>query len=82
MGASSDNDPGKVKDLNKEIKKTGKEIKDSEKRISKAEKEIADNKREIPGNIENQNDARMKVSHQQAVVQQLEDKLERIKNFK
>jgi DNA repair exonuclease SbcCD ATPase subunit len=82
MGASSDNDPSRIKDINKQIKKTGREIKVSEKKISKAEKEISSNKREIPDNIEEQNDARMKVSQQQAVVQRLEDKLERIKNFK
>jgi hypothetical protein len=82
MGAASDNDPDRVKDINKQIKKTGKEIKESQKKISRAEKEIADNKREIPVTIENENDARMRVSQQQAVVQRIEDKLERIKNFK
>jgi hypothetical protein len=82
MGAYGESDPKRIKEINKQIKKTGREIKNSEKKISKAEKEIDSNKREIPDNIEQQNDARMRVSQQEAVVQRLEDKLERVKDLK
>lgn len=86
MGAT---DPDEAKEIEKELKAAEKEVKRlnreieaAEKRISKAESEIDDNMREIPRNAEAQEEARNKVTEQEIIVRNLEDKLDNIKKYK
>lgn len=79
MGAT---DPNLLKNQDKQRKKTDREIKASEKKISKAEKEVEDNDRALPENQTQLEVARKRVSEQEAVVRQYEDKVDAIKKFK
>lgn len=79
MGAAS---PSEVKDLEKERKKLNREIRSAEDRIDKAERQIEENKRAMPGNLSEQEAAKRKVDDQQAVVNELEKKLNTIKAYK
>jgi hypothetical protein len=83
-----DEDPDAIKDREKEIKdrekeinKKNREIRSTENKISKAEKEIQQNKESIPDNMDEQVDARNRVSEQEAVVRQYEEKLKTIKDY-
>jgi hypothetical protein len=79
MGAT---DPDKLKDLEKQRKKTMNDIQSSEKKIARAEKDLDENDRKLPANTSEQAKAKQQVAEQQAVVQKFEDKVESIKNLK
>lgn len=82
MGASYDNDPKRMKEVEKQVKQTTRDIRTTEKKISKAENDVDENKRQIPENINSQNDLRMRVAKQEAVVQKFETKLQRVKDYR
>lgn len=77
---SSDSD--EYKDREKQIKQKSRDIRSSEKKISNAEKEIEQAERSIPQNVDQQVDARGRVSEQEAVVKRYEQKVETIKNYR
>lgn len=79
MGAT---DPDKLKDLEKQRKKTMNDIQSSEKKIAKAEKDLDENDRKLPPNASEQQKAKQRVAEQQSVVQKYEDKIEAIKNLR
>jgi hypothetical protein len=80
-GEYADEDPDAVKDREKEIKKKNREIRAAENKISKAEREIRTNKESIPDNMDEQVDARNRVSEQEAIVKEYERKLDTIKDY-
>jgi predicted nucleic acid-binding Zn-ribbon protein len=80
-GEYADEDPDAVKDREKEIKKKNREIRAAENKISKAEREIRANKESIPDNMDEQVDARNRVSEQEAIVKEYERKLDTIKDY-
>jgi len=71
-----------IKELEKQKKKATRSIKKSENKISKAEKSINNANRAIPKNDDTQEMIRRRISDQEAVVKQFEDKLNRVKSYK
>jgi DNA repair exonuclease SbcCD nuclease subunit len=79
---SSDAQKNYVKDLEKQQKKIQKDIQESEKKISEAEKELENAEKGKPGNDSKKDAIREKITAQEAVVKQYEDKLKAINEFK
>jgi hypothetical protein len=79
---SGTEDPDAIKDREKKIKKKNREIRSAENKISKAEREIRTNKESIPDNMDEQIDAKNRVSEQEAIVRDYERKLKTIKDYK
>ena len=71
-----------LKDLEKQEKKIRREINSLEKKLGKNEGEISQNEREIPRNVNEQEDARMRVEEQEAVLQKYIDKREAIEDYR
>ncbi len=82
MGNSTTADSDQIDDLQKEGKKIRKEIKSLERKLGKTEVEVSQDQREIPNNVNQQEDARYLVEEQEAVVRQLIDKRDTIKNYR
>jgi hypothetical protein len=80
-GEYPEEDSDAIKDREKEIKKKNREIRAAENKISKAEREIRTNKESIPDNMDEQVDARNRVSEQEAIVKEYERKLDTIKDY-
>lgn len=78
MGAPSSKE---MKDLDKDRKKINRDLRSSEKSIEKAKNEIEQNKRDMPKNLSDQEEARRKVKDQEAVVQKIQAKLDKIKSY-
>jgi hypothetical protein len=74
--------PHYLKNLERKKKRTESAIRTSETRLGKAEKILQDNRIEIPENIRSQESLRPKLSEQESIVRQYEDKLEIIKGYK
>ena len=80
QGAVSD--PDRLKDLEKQEKKIRKEIRSIEKKLGNSEVEVSQDERAIPRNVSDQEDAKYLVEEQEAVVRQLENKRDAIKNYR
>jgi hypothetical protein len=80
-GAAKEGKAGYLKDLEKQKKKLLNDIESSENKINKANKEIEDCNRDIPQNETQQEEVRVKVAQQEAVVQKFATKLETVKAY-
>jgi chromosome segregation ATPase len=79
---SADSQKEYVKDLEKQQKKIQNEIEASEKKISKAEKEIEESEIDKPSANSEEEALREKVTQQEAVVRQYQNKVNKIKEYK